>query len=255
MPHVGFLTKDGHEYGFDEAFTICDRDLTFEGFPKAALVRMIDQHRMPDILSPSSATGCPRQRILKAEHDYYLDPAKQWGAVIGSAIHNYFEDGSEWSEKYLSVELPNGVTLAGTPDYYDPEQKWLVDYKTIASFHRFNPETKTRGPRPLPDPRHIVQLQMYIYLLRANGAEVDQASIWYVRQDREATRRLCDVAPWPNSEIEKLALELSEPIRKWKEDSVLPDPYTMDMEEAQMCRWCEVADVCARLALEEDDAA
>jgi CRISPR/Cas system-associated exonuclease Cas4 (RecB family) len=254
MPHIGWEI-DGEQFTINEAFTVCDLDMVFAGFPKAALVQMIDQDRKPEILSPSSATACPRQRILKSQYDYYLDPAKQWGATVGSAIHNHFEDDTEWAEKHLSVELPNGVTLAGTPDHYNPTQKRLVDYKTIASFQKFDPVTRKRGPRKLPDPKHIVQLQLYIYLLRSYEQDVEEGFIWYVRQDREATRRLCPVQPWPNEHIENLALELSEPIRTWKETGELPEAYTPDMEESQMCRWCEVADTCAALVLQEEDAA
>lgn len=254
MPHIGWAYK-GQEYTFDDVRQLAKQDGTFANFPLTVLNRMADTDRSPTVLSPSSASRCPRQRILKSTEDYYLDPESVWGRAIGSAIHEWIEDDTENTELTLGLTLSDGVRLAGTIDSYDPETKSITDYKTIHRFIIWNDETKQREQRTLPDEHHVTQLQLYTLLLRHHGYEVERGYIWYVRQDREATRKMCEVELWEDDLIRSVAEWLSHPIAIWKKDGTLPAPYVEGDEGYKQCRYCEVAAACARIALEEDEAA
>src|SRR5690606_2539349 len=123
------------------------KTMSFEGFPVHVLKALVPQDRSPEVLSPSSATDCPRQRILKWEHPYYekmdrKNPHRHLAPLFGTAFHKALEDhDSEWSERRLEIPLEfeidgkNVVIVAsGQMDHYLEETCQVWDTKTTKEF-------------------------------------------------------------------------------------------------------------------------
>lgn len=221
-----------------------------------------------------------RQPTIAAEVDYYVALDDLWQASMGTAIHGWLEDAEDDNhELHLSAEIsadtPEGVvpvTFRGTIDHYDPETRRITDYKTVSGFTYYDPERKTNVPREFPDPKHVIQVNLYAHLCRLNGIAVDEAQIWYVvagkpRRSKEkdttiadflgispeevqaydirwsrpsVTKRMVPVELWPEQHAEQALMELAEPLALAKATGTMPHP-ALDAEENFQCRFCPLA--------------
>lgn len=264
MPHVGWLVNANDEtkyYSFDEAVKIAREVGSFYGWSEQAIIKMQQTREDRDNLTGSGATRCHRQRILKADNDYYLDPIKLWAATLGTAVHEHLQDTDNPNhELRLSTTIPVNVPtdagqtevevyFSGTIDVYEPEQKRITDYKTVSSFMRYDPERKKQVPRKFPEESHIIQINLYRYLCELHGLPVESAQIWYVRTDKSATRRMVSVPLWTLEEVEMAAIEYATPLAVYKVTGELPAPYPEEANEFE-CRWCPVRDLCRKLEKE-----
>lgn len=243
MPSLGWKVGD-ETYTYDEAYLLARKEGFFYGFPPAAL-RAMENHRTDGLwLSPSAAGGCPKQRILKFEKDYYTSLERAWTPMVGNAIHTILAGKGEDEEAEatlscsLSVTLRNGEevasTLVGTPDSYDPESRRVFDYKTVTTWRS-----------SFPEEHHIIQLQLYYYLLARNGHKVDELILWYVKQSvssGELRRQAFSVEPWDLQDIEAIAEELAEPLMWYQKTGEYPHLNEGDM--GWMCLVCPVAQQC-----------
>ncbi len=213
-------------------------------------------------LSPSSADGCHRQRILTSLEPYDLPLDRQWAPGIGTAIHRWLEDPDDPTDEMrlamtlkVDVETDDGTTtvpveLKGTLDSYDPDKRRLVDYKTISEFVRYNPDTRKRQPRRLPEPHHVLQINLYRMLLEHHNHPVDEAFIWYVKTAKDATRKFLPVELWDLQDTLILAHDLAEPIARYRLTGTLPSGIDPASPDAWLCRFCPVRDTCFRLRAE-----
>lgn len=264
MPHVGWLVNANDEtkyYSFDEAVKIAREVGSFYGWSERALIKMQQTREDRDNLTGSGATRCHRQRIIKADYDYYLDPIKLWAPTIGTAIHEHLQDtDNENHELKLQTTIPVSVPtedgfievevlFGGTIDVYEPEQKRITDYKTVSSFMRYDPERKKQVPRKFPEESHITQINLYRYLCELHGLPVESAQIWYVRTDKTATRRMVPVPLWSLEEAEMAVEEYALPLAEFKVSGVLPAAYPEEDDEME-CKWCPVRDICRKLEKE-----
>jgi hypothetical protein len=250
MPQIGWTIR-GTDYTLDGAIEIAKKNGEFSRFPPAALRTMYNKDRDPYVLSPSSASYCLRQRILRTQHDYYLDPDSIWKMARGTAIHGYLDENIEGqSEQHLKMvlELVNQdtgeiheVNFAGTFDYYEPDTETMYDYKTTKTFFQFVKGTG-KTAKHYPTPEHELQINLYAMLARHHNMPVKRAFIWYVSAGDG--RKLVPVPMWPADEVEQIAYNLASHIIEPRETGILPMAYQPDEPEYWQCRFCCVSDVC-----------
>jgi hypothetical protein len=235
MPLAGWLVK-GQRVSFEEALHTAKSEGFFYRFPAAYLEAVMRHERVESqlVLSPSAAGKCSRLRLLELTEDYYTDPAFKWAAFVGSAVHKRLEGGSGIGElklqlmlnvplsfpHYKIVEIP----LSGTLDHYDPEQRRLTDYKTTSrDFIEYDPVTKKRKARELPEPSHVIQTNLYRLLLETSGHSVDSIQVWYAKLDSGAARKVVSVPVMELEEIYYTAVELAVPLALAAETGELPE--------------------------------
>ncbi len=265
MPSIGWVTKEGLQYPFEDAMKIAREEGAFEKFPPAMLAAMQDTRDDAHWLSPSSATRCNRQRVLKLENDYYQDLEGSWPAFTGNAYHREMAEGirqkfgihshmleERWKKFYLEVTLRDGTkvpfSLEGTPDLYDIDYNTLYDWKSIGDFVYYDPKLKQKVNRVFPYPEHEIQINLYALMFQEVG--IKRAFIWYVKSEgkKGVTRRLVPVELWEPAETYDMACQLAEPLAWHLKTGELPqERYD---EENFICRLCPLKELCQSLAAE-----
>lgn len=253
MGQVGWEYR-GKKYTHEEALAIAKKKGFFAGFPPAALRRMKRNERDPYTFSPSSAGYCLRQKILKAEHDYYEKPGRLWKMSRGTAIHDYLDEKLPGqSEQRFTQELDftdaegntYTITMQGTLDYYEPETKTLYDYKTTGTFtYTVNGKRVTKE---FPTPEHELQTNLYRWLMVKAGYEVERICIWYVSAN-DGTKPV-EVPVWPIEEAEQVIYNLASHLIGPKYKKELPPAYPIGSPEYRFeCEnsagRCPVFDIC-----------
>lgn len=258
MPQVGWTIR-GTNYSFDEALKIAKEKGHFGRFPPAALRAMLNKDRSPWVFSPSSAGYCLRQKILRTQHDYYLDPDNVWKMSRGTAIHNYLDEKIPGqSEMHLGMDLEfvddageiHTIRMQGTFDYYEPETKTMYDYKTTKTFFTFE-KGVGRKEKQYPTPEHELQTNLYAMLARHHGMEVERIFVWYVSAGDG--RKLVEVPVWSQEDVEEAAYNLASHLIKPKVEGVLPPAIQPDSEDYWQCRFCPVAKICREKEADEQE--
>lgn len=255
MPLVGWEVGN-KTYSLEEAIQIATEEGHFNRFPVAALRTMEkgQQERPTFSFSPSQASGCIRQRILKAEHPYRLNPDGVWKMSRGTAIHGYLdEEIPGTSERTLKMPLyfilDDGseveILMTGTCDYYEPSTLTLFDYKTTGTFFTNGPDGK-RVAKVYPTPEHELQVNLYCSMLRAIGEPVERAFLWYV--SASDGRKVVSVDLWSQEECLDVAYNLASHVvvakQAWEKDGTLPAPLPPD---SFYCKYCPVSAICREL--------
>jgi len=186
-----------------------------EVFFKACL---IDKHVTRGDISTTQLIDAPQIRRLRAEHDIEEDVSDRIWMLFGTAVHHVLEraeighfqarhlmeaaeilnEGSEdeqkvaqWIIKKTKDKFPevfqskdlientmsiivDGWEISGTIDKYDFERKTLQDYKVTGSWAYVYEEAKKKW---------YAQQNIYAYMLRQNGYEVNNAEIIAVFKD------------------------------------------------------------------------
>ena len=162
--------------------------------------------------SVTTLLSSPREVQLIKRHKKELPEralSNRLATFVGSAVHNAIERAVEGNPDYLIEhrmefdEEVNGklTKIAGTCDMYDKVNKRLVDHKTTTTF------MYTSGVKP----EWVEQLNVYAYLLRRQGYEVEKLTVNCVYKDwRPSAGRYKDgeypeypvmefnFDPWPN---------------------------------------------------------
>lgn len=258
MPQVGW-EMDGQRWSLEEALQIAREETFFQGFPKALIKQLQEDERPVQWISPSMAGGCLRQTFLRREHDYHLDPRERYAMGIGSAIHDWLsvtDDGGhilkEVRLKYSLGGEPE-LILSGQIDRFDIKRGVLLDYKTTNSVWR----------KDRPNYQYTLQQNLYVYLLRKHGYEVNEIFLWYAvpRPKRkkvgegeyitEVDRLVVEIPIWTEEEQQAALDELETNIRYIMATGDLPPRYAADDEDAWRCRFCPVEEICMDLTLSE----
>lgn len=139
------------------------------GYDYALLRFMYDQvHSRPDIHA-TDLVGCSLRSFWSKSRQPAEYPHSMLMRSLGTITHGLLETGatdpSAWTERTFEVE---GVV--GTIDKYYTGAKRLIDYKT----------TRWLKVGNLPYGSHEVQINIYAYLMRESGHEVDSAAIQYI---------------------------------------------------------------------------
>lgn len=261
MPAIGW--KVGKEtFTYEEAMQIAKETGWFFEYPPAALKAFrrdrVDKHW----LSPSAAGGCHRQRALQMTEDYYTDLVGEWSPGVGTAIHDWLQRsiprGPAQPLTELTLRTPLLVPLrdgtihpyeiVGTVDYYDEETGRAYDYKTISEFDYWHNGRRERVEKEIPRAHHILQAQLYAFLLRENGFTVNEYWLWYAKLHSDGQRRPVMIDLWDNDEIEHIASEIAEPLAWFEKTGELPQ-NKFDSKNP-LCRYCPVSAICRQLAKE-----
>ena len=265
MPSIGWTTKDGQNFSFEEALAIARKEGAFEKFPAPALIAMRNERDDYQHLSPSGATRCNRQKVLQAENDYWQDLEGAWPAFTGNAYHrelahatvehfgvnNHHVREERWMQMDLDVLLPDGTIypfkMSGTPDLYDIDEGTLYDWKSVGDFVYYDSELKQKVTRVFPYPEHELQINLYALFM---GSTIKRAFIWYVKSEgkKGVTRRLVPVELWDREDAYHTACELAVPLAWYAKTGELPqEVYDPSL---WMCRACPVKAICQQLRTE-----
>jgi len=265
MPAIGWTTKDGQNFSFEEALAIARKEGAFEKFPAPVLAAMRNERDDYKHLSPSGATRCNRQKVLQAENDYWQDLEGSWAPFTGNAyhreiayatrqtygIHGHMQE-ERWRTITLDVLLPDGTIypfeMSGTPDLFDVDEGTLYDWKSVGDFVYYDTELKQKVTRVFPYPEH--ELQINLYALMIPEELIKRAFIWYVKSEgkKGVTRRLVEVPLWDREDAYQTACELAVPLAWYAKTGQLPqEVYDPNL---WMCRACPVKALCQQLRTE-----
>lgn len=130
---------------------------------------MYDQVQLRTGIHATDLVGCGLRSFWSKTKQVAEYPHHMLMRSLGTIAHGLLEadpsDTSAWTERTFEHE---GVV--GTVDRYYTQNKRLVDYKT----------TRWLKVSNLPYGSHEVQINIYAYLMRENGHEVDSAAIQYI---------------------------------------------------------------------------
>lgn len=92
-------------------------------------------YHVTEILNP------PQVVYLSRNNAYYAHPSSLIWMLFGTGFHRVMEDGCAMtpqgkyiSEQHFTHKFSDDITLSGTPDLYDVDNKILYDYKTIKGY-------------------------------------------------------------------------------------------------------------------------
>lgn len=159
--------------------------IDFESAIQSTLTRLNDEHSHTELnpytFHPSQLAKCPRQCYNSKLG--LLDHTDALGTFhTGTTIHEFMEnevspslDVDTQREVAIETEM-NGLTIVGHADLYEPGPNTVYDYKSRASWYRFNP----------PVQRHLDQIFLYMKALGASQGQI----VYLAKSDLE-------VRTWP----------------------------------------------------------
>lgn len=196
------------------AFKVTNKHNLPDSFVNAV---MVDDHVSLGDISVTQLIDAPQVRMLKKTNDYSLDVMDFIAMMLGTGLHTILERGDmkgtfdarilqrasgilkskgedkaaaymlKFIKENLEEDISNDVmventlttevlgwTISGTYDRYTVSEKKLEDYKTATASALMFPETKSSWN---------AQQNIYAFLLRSNGLEVDSARIIAVLKD------------------------------------------------------------------------
>jgi len=168
-------------------------------------------------IGPSELGGCRRQTWLRLNEAPITNPnTLRFPAMFGSAIHAYileaFKNLDPFSERYsleqewqadVELQLPDKKiteTIVGHIDCYDKQTKQVIDWKS----------TKKTNLRYFPSQQQRWQVQVYGYLLQANGYEVDTVTLVAIPRDGDERDMLIHSEPYDGSLVTEALSWLAE---------------------------------------------
>jgi len=148
----------------------------------------------------------PKQAVLMQRHkdEITVDVADQLWAFMGEIAHLILERAIESSDdikkKYLSenrykIEY-DGFVISGGVDLYDKESKSITDYKMTSAW------TVYFGGRDSWEQ----QLNIYAYILRKHGLEVNKLSICTIYRDW--SKKMINIPNYPKQQSEVLDFDV-----------------------------------------------
>lgn len=153
-----------------------------------SIVRAVERHDHKGAdYSATQLLNPPRILHLTRRHEDELtqDVSERLWALRGSAIHSIAERGEgyeQYSEIYMEQEI-SGVQVSGTADLYDIPTETLYDFKDTSVW------TIIFGSR-LEDWER--QVNIYAYLMRQEGYEVQDAQIIAFMRDWQKSKAKFD---------------------------------------------------------------
>ena len=129
-------------------------------------------------IGPSQIGGCRRQVYHQLKNTVETNPyTESLAAILGTFIHsgiaNSMARQDPFSENLLIEQEFIAGDLKGHVDLYIKDQKMVVDWKT----------TKLSSLRYFPSAQQKMQVQLYGYLLEANGYEVENVALVAIPRD------------------------------------------------------------------------
>jgi len=162
-------------------------------------------------VGPSEIGGCRRKTWLRINGYESTNPnTLRLAAIMGTAIHSYIEQAFEkqdpFQERYLlEVEVAVGDVM-GHVDMYDKEKHEVIDWKT----------TKKSNLSYFPSKQQRWQVQVYGWLLSANGYKVDNVTLVAIARDGDERDIVYHTEPY-DADVAKEALHWLEDVRRMEE--------------------------------------
>lgn len=134
-------------------------------------------------IGPSQIFGCRRQvyHQLKGTPETNHN-TEALAAILGTFIHAGVAEAIKredpFGDNFLIEQEFVAGDLKGHVDLYIKDQKTIVDWKT----------TKLKSLRYFPSPQQRMQVQIYGYLLSANGYEVENVALVAIPRDGEMSQ-------------------------------------------------------------------
>lgn len=178
-------------------------------------------------IGPSEMGGCRRRIWYRLNGAEGNNETISMPAIMGTAIHHAIEDafaGTEGIE--LEVELASG-NVVGHIDLIDVHNKAIWDWKTTtkASLGYF------------PSQQQIAQVQVYGYLAKQNGYDVETVGLVAIPRDGDENDILVYQADYDES-IAIATIDRAHEVAGYTEP---PAPE----KEAQFCKkYCAFFDIC-----------
>jgi hypothetical protein len=232
MPRKGWIVK-GEKWTDDLVLDQARKHGHLDRFPLPAWQALIKNTSREGgyRLSPSMASRCKRLHLLKATEDYYMDAAKAWPRIRGTAWHAMLEgEGSDHSE--MTLEMPLEVVTAagqrvviplrGRIDDYDAEFQRLIDFKTVGEWDFYSKALGQKVRKELPDPEHVFQVNLYALLLGHRGLPVTEAVLWYFQDAKNVPRKVVAVPLWTAEDAYYAAVEAATPLAETMTTGFLP---------------------------------
>ena len=175
-----------------------------------------DRSQQVDI-GPSSIGDCKRRVFMALTNAPKVNPTDSLAAIMGTFIHAGIAEAIKREDPFgdnFMIEQEFAIEgLRGHIDLYIKDKKQVVDWKT----------TKAKSLRYFPSEQQRMQVQMYGYLLKQNGYEVEKVSLVAIARDggfndvREHTE---DYDP----EMAQAGLKWIEEIKQAAEKNEVPAP-------------------------------
>jgi hypothetical protein len=129
-------------------------------------------------IGPSQIGGCRRQVYHQLVKTPVTNPdTESLAAILGTFIHSGVAEAirreDPFGDNFLIEQEFEHDGLKGHCDLYIRDQKMVVDWKT----------TKLKSLRYFPSLQQRMQVQIYGYLLVANGYEVEKVSLVAIPRD------------------------------------------------------------------------
>ena len=138
-----YCPKTGAETPFEHCFNNCDRRCM--SLPMLAAMANTSRATVDGVYHVTEILNPPQVVYLSRTKPYYAFPSSLVWMLFGTGFHTVMEKGHALleemgfggrfeAEKNFKVEVVDGVTLSGTPDLYDKQERTLYDYKTIKGY-------------------------------------------------------------------------------------------------------------------------
>lgn len=233
------ITFKGKKLSFEEAEKLALNDeLTPFSFPVVnCIIQMLKEER--NVYSISQALNCNRRIYLTAKLDVYPELESLYYAFRGTIFHlllERFTNNEDYIVEKTFTATYKGVEISGKPDLIILKKPIrLKDYKTIEALPKWGS----------PYPHHIVQLNLYKWLLAQNGIEVEKMAIVYLMMKNlvEVEINECWTKEYCEEYLDKTLVKLYEYFEKEETPPVIPEFPTY-----WMCQgYCPVTKECIEM--------
>jgi hypothetical protein len=183
-------------------------------------------------IGPSAVGDCKRRVFLNITNAPKVNQTDKLAAIMGTFIHAGIAEAIKREDPFndnFLIEQEFAVDgLRGHVDLYIKDRKQVVDWKT----------TKVKSLRYFPSLQQRLQVQLYGYLLTANGYEVETVSLVAIARDGQSEDIHEHSEPYDPKMAEE-GLEWIRNLQKMAESGEVPEPE----KDVYFCRsYCDYYD-------------
>ena len=180
-------------------------------------------------IGPSEIGGCRRRVYYRLNEQPSTNKTLQLPSIMGTAIHKQIEEALRkydlFAESYVLESEWEYKGIKGHVDLYDKLKKEVVDWKT----------TTKKNLSYFPSQQQRWQVQVYGWLLKMNGQEVDNVTLVAIPRDGDERDIVIHTEPF-NMEVAQEALDWLEALKEFTKE---PEPE----KEASFCKlYCNFYD-------------
>lgn len=211
---------------------------------KDLFLSLVDDSRstrsMQKAIGPSEIGGCRRRAWHRINHtpnqnDDTLSMAAWMGTAIHAALERRLKRIDPFGERFLLEQSVGVSDLVGHVDCYDGDNREVIDWKT----------TTKRKLSSFPSEQQRWQVQVYGYLMNANGHPVETVTLVGIPRDGNELDVKIHSEPYDRAIAEEALAWLGE-IGEWDQEH--DDPPEPEMP-VRFCRdYCQFYNPTAGLA-------